>query len=268
MKGLYAIFILIFPLLITGCEEEIEWNIKKDNTDKMVVDGILTNENKIQTISITHTIQELNAPKRPYSGLMVSVTDNIRDYPFKEDTNNPGSYLSEPFRAVAGRVYELTIQTDSVTYNAKARAVAVTPLKEISIEKDNDSNFYTYSHIEDLKPSMIEVFYDWHSDTSFCREYGYSKAAETYYSLNNIDVSKAFSPEKLKIKFPSGTIISRKKYSLSDEHHDFLRSLLMETEWRGGVFDEQQGNVETNMTNGALGFFAVCMVVSDTTLVK
>jgi hypothetical protein len=42
----------------------------------------------------------------------------------------------------------------------------------------------------------------------------------------------------------------------------------METEWSGGVFDVQHGNVNTNLSNGALGFFGVCMVVIDTIVFK
>jgi hypothetical protein len=42
----------------------------------------------------------------------------------------------------------------------------------------------------------------------------------------------------------------------------------METEWSGGLFDVQPGNVTTNLTNGALGYFAVCMIVSDTIYVN
>jgi hypothetical protein len=138
----------------------------------------------------------------------------------------------------------------------------------MQFEIDGSGNLYSYINTEDTKPSMTEVTYDWSVDTSYCRTYGYCQAAETFYWLNNVDVNEAFSPEKEKIKFPKQTLIFRKKYSLTDEHQEFLRSLLIETEWRGGIFDVQQGNVLTNLTNGAIGYFAVCMVVSDTAVVE
>jgi hypothetical protein len=81
-------------------------------------------------------------------------------------------------------------------------------------------------------------------------------------------VNNIFGPAKDTIYFPAGTKIIRRKYSLSKEHQDFIRTLLIETEWRGGIFDVQQGNVLTNISNGARGFFAACMVLSDTTVVK
>ena len=44
----------------------------------------------------------------------------------------------------------------------------------------------------------------------------------------------------------------------------YLRALLMETEWQGGAFDEASANLPTNITNGGLGYFAVCGVLADT----
>jgi hypothetical protein len=44
--------------------------------------------------------------------------------------------------------------------------------------------------------------------------------------------------------------------------------MLSETEWRGGVFDVQRANVSTNLSEGAIGFFASCTIVTDTTVVK
>ncbi|MBE9509733.1 MAG: hypothetical protein IMY71_02550, partial [Bacteroidetes bacterium] len=44
-------------------------------------------------------------------------------------------------------------------------------------------------------------------------------------------------------------------------------TMLSETEWKGGVFDVLPGNVYTNLSEGAVGFFAVSTVVSDSTVV-
>ena len=43
--------------------------------------------------------------------------------------------------------------------------------------------------------------------------------------------------------------------------------MLSETEWRGGLFDVKRANVITNLSEGAVGFFAVSTVVTDTTTV-
>jgi hypothetical protein len=114
---------------------------------------------------------------------------------------------------------------------------------------------------------MTEVYYDWSHDTTYCTSYGYCSAGETYYILDNHDINAIFSPDKKQLYFPEGTMLIRKKYGLTESHQEFIRSLLMESDWSGGMFDVQHGNLESNLSEGALGYFGACMVVSDTTIV-
>jgi hypothetical protein len=54
---------------------------------------------------------------------------------------------------------------------------------------------------------------------------------------------------------------------MNEAHAAFIRTLLSETEWRGGLFDVQPGNVQTNLSEGAVGYFAVSTVVGDSTII-
>lgn len=267
MKRIRFILILLISVLSVSCEKAVDWEIKQDNITRLIVDGILTNEFKAQQVRLSFSTDTLNEIPKPASDAVVTVTYNNNTYFFVEDQDNPGIYTSEPFIAVVEMDYHLVIQTDSVLYEATSYAVPVTNLKQIQLAEEPDSLF-SYINTDDTRATMTEVFYDWSTEPSYCELYGQCQAAETYYFLNSVDINQAFGPEKQKIKFPKETIIIRKKYSLTEEHQDFIRSLLIETDWRGGLFDVQQGNVETNMSNGALGYFAVCMVKSDTTLVE
>lgn len=65
-----------------------------------------------------------------------------------------------------------------------------------------------------------------------------------------------------------GSTVIRRKYSVSAAYRNFLRSMLSETEWRGGIFDVDRANTATNLSAGATGFFAVTTVVADTTTVQ
>jgi hypothetical protein len=113
---------------------------------------------------------------------------------------------------------------------------------------------------------MMEVNYNWSADPVYSNMVDTDHASEVFYSLKDIDAGKIFAPEKQVILFPHKTVVIRTKYSLNEQHQQFVRSLLLETEWRGGVFDAEQGNVPTNFRNGIRGWFAVCAVVSDTTV--
>jgi hypothetical protein len=258
--------IFVTALFITSCEKEYTWKIKPSNKQALIVDGIITNEYKPQCIKLSLLNNDINAHFTAFSGATVSVSDSTLIHNFSESATEPGSYYSEAFQGVIGKTYTLTIHYLSYTFTASAHMVPITALDSIKLIKKD--SLYRYNHTEYGDPAMVEVYLDWSSSPKYCTTYGSCNALETFYILNNVDIVSVIPPDKEIIYFPKETRIIRRKYSLSTEHQAFLRSLLMETEWRGGVFDVQQGNVLTNLNNGALGYFGACMVLSDTTIVK
>jgi hypothetical protein len=81
-----------------------------------------------------------------------------------------------------------------------------------------------------------------------------------FYTLTTLDVSQVFAPLVEEVSFPAGTRIDQRRYSLTPEHAAFIRSLLLETNWQGGVFPTDPANIQSNISEGGLGYFAVCAV--------
>jgi len=261
----------IFPVLLwslfQACEKQYPWDFSPVEDHRIIADGIITNELAAQCINLSWTNPELNDTIHPVSGARVVVDDSLNIFEFIEAVEKPGIYYSEPFQVVVGREYRLTVEYGSETFQALSEVVPVTALDSMIVILDESRNLYRFIYSGGNQPSMTEVFYDWSHDTAYCRTYGNCYAQETYYTLDNIDVNAVFSPPRERIYFPVGTIMIRRKYGLTEEHQQFIRSLLMETDWSGGIFDIQHGNVLTNMSNGALGYFAACMVITDTTVI-
>jgi hypothetical protein len=110
---------------------------------------------------------------------------------------------------------------------------------------------------------MWEVFLDWskvpgyqQTDSTKC------KARMLFYTLSTLDVSEIFAPSLESISFPSGTKITETRYSLTPEYAEFIREVLLETQWQGSLFNTTPANVPTNLSEGGAGFFAVCGVSS------
>ena len=138
----------------------------------------------------------------------------------------------------------------------------------LSISHDDNDNMY---HIDSVAKAfnpadtaMWEVLLDWSqapgyefADPSAC------KARLLYYSLPTIDVSQIFAPPMEEIKFPGGTVITERRYSLTPEYTEFLRTLIAETNWKGGLFSSLPANVLTNLHPvGAIGFFTACSITT------
>lgn len=256
----------IILIQILGCEEPIEWQLQKSMTDLIVVEAILTNENKKQLIKLSRPYAEQNMIPQTLSGAIVIVSTIDETYPALETPPGSGLYLTDSLTAVVGKVYFLTIAYNGQTYIADDEQVAGEPLEPISYRETTDGMFTLNFNSSGTEANYVKYYLSW-QEMGNCSNNDSCEALQIFYDLKNVDVIEQFKPSQELVEFPEGTIIIRKKYSVSDEYREYLRGMLSETSWRGGVFDVFPANAATNLSTGAIGFFAVSTVVSDTTIV-
>ena len=261
-------YIWIF-LFTAGCEEVITWNLDTQVSDIIVVEGMLTNEMIKHQVKLSRTVDRLNEVPEPVSGAVVTISDQDTTIVLNEFPSGSGIFMTDSVRAVTGKIYTLNIKTGEKEFSAEATMVPVTPLDSLSYSKANKSGDLfklNFDNTED-EPSMTEYWLDWthvpgFTDTESCR------AKVIFYNLNTVDAGEIFKPESEEVVFPAGTIVYRRKYSLNEAQAAFIRTLLSETEWRGGLFDVQPGNVQTNLSEGAVGYFSASTVISDSTIIS
>ena len=252
-----------------GCEEATNWDLDTKPTDLLVVEAQITNELKSHVVKLSRTITELNAQPEPVSGATVVVGTEGEAAFFAEFPVGSGTYYSDSIQAVVGKAYQLYINVNGKEYSGLTQMVPVTPLKSLSYHLVNEEEgLYEINFQDSDEPSKKEYWISWGHLPEF-QEYPLEETLATtyHYTLETIDVNQLFHPDKDKIRFPEGTIILRKKYSMSEDQQAFYRTFLSETQWRGSPFDIQKGNVITNLSEGAIGYFSVSTVVSDTTII-
>jgi hypothetical protein len=256
---------LLISLLFVSCEEQTDWNLLPANNDFIVVDGIITNEFKVQTITLTKPVADPNAKPEAVSGAVVLVSANQLTYTFIEDSIRPGIYRSvNPFLGLKNRTYSLLITKGTNVYSSKSELTPAVANFNFPEYEKNDTE-YRFTKVPapyfPTLPAMYEVLLDWSAAPGYINKNPDScKAKLYYYTLPTIDVSEVFAPGMEKVSFPSGTSITVRRYSLTDEHAAFLRALLLETTWQGGYFNTAPANIPTNLSEGAVGFFGACGV--------
>jgi hypothetical protein len=257
---------MLLLAMLTACEEKTTWNLEAEQADKLVVDALITNEFKEHHVLLQKTYTALNGQPAPVSDAEIYFSWDDKTVALTETDSIAGLYLSEPFVGSINNTYNLTIVLEQDTFTSSTvMGFPITPMQPLHYTHNAENDLYFYQFTPDDIPSMEQVRYDWSAIESYCRQYGRCSAYETYYSLTTIDIIRQFAPDKEVIHFPPGTRIIRKKYSLTEEHQEFIRSVLIETDWRGGLFDVLHGNSKGNISNGALGFFAASLTLSDTT---
>lgn len=268
-------FFYIALLMLAACEKQTDRPILAENLDLIVVDAVITDEHKPKIVRLTRTVTELDAIPEPVTGASVIISDANHPPLFLiEQPANPGVYqIQGPFIALTDVEYTLLISVDGKTYTAKTFMVPAGPFERLRVQKTAGSSLYRIVWVANpydaLHPAMYEISLDWSMVPGYTTLPAEScQALMYYYTLPTIDVSQIFAPEMEVIKFPLGTKIIEKKYSLNPGYTEFIRALISETNWKGGLFDSAPANVPTNLSQGAVGYFAACAVVVDSAYVE
>ena len=263
------VFLYIFAIIsLTGCVKKSDWSIDNQPVRLIVVDGTITDERKTQTIGINLPVTRLNKSPLPVTGADVLISNEDSTWQLTENPVNSGLYLTDPtFLAQLGKTYTLLIYLDNKIYSAKAYMVPGSVFKELQYVRNTDNNLFhidwVASAFSSHNPAMWELLLDWSKATGYGNADPAScKARILFYTLPTLDVSQIFAPEMEQISFPAGTIIIERRYSITPEHAEFLRELLLETNWTGGLFSLANANVMTNLSEGAVGYFGACSVTS------
>ncbi len=261
-----TIFVLGFYLLIglSSCVEEI--SIEEyvgEPSGTLVAEGLITNEKKSHYVKLTRTTNVIpKGQADPITGANVSVSDGDTIFLLTEKEIGSGVYLTDSIvKGEVGKTYTLTIVKDGKTYKATDKMEPPNDFVEydllsVYLRPDKSGGYvnklFTVAYGA-YKPSMVSV--------EIVNPRPEDKYTEIwYYTFPGADVDNILPTPTESLEFVSGTIFKQVKYSLSSEHYLFLRAVLLETKYVGGVLGSVRANVPTNISNGGLGFFGACSV--------
>jgi len=255
-------------LALVSCEKQTDWKLQSTRNSLLIVDGMITNEMKAHSIKLSFPVSQLNATPGVASGANVNISDGDSTHHLTEQPQGSGIYYtSSDFVGHVGRYYTLLINYKNNIYTAKTTMMPgyFFPLLQYAQNKNN--NLYHITSVANAynaqRYAMYEILLDWSNVAGYQTSNPDScKARLLYYTLPTVDVSEVFSPEIEKISFPFGTKITERRYSMTLEYAQFIRALLSETNWQGGLFDSAHSNLPTNISTGGAGFFAACAVTS------
>ena len=264
MRRICLITGLVF--FLHGCVKETPWTLKGDLPGKLIVDAIITDEVKAHGIKLTFPVSALNQQPKPATGAGVLISNEDSTWQLTENPSNSGIYYTpSSFYARLQKNYTLLISLDGAVYTAKTTMTGGSYFKELQYAKNEDNNLYYIDWVANAfsaeKAAMWELLIDW----SMVQGYKHLDSLQNharilFYTLPTLDVSEVFAPMMQSVYFPAGTIISERRYSLTGEHAEFIRELLLETNWTGGLFTVASANVGTNLSEGAFGYFGACAV--------
>jgi len=269
-QGAYGI-ILVATLLLFSCDDQVDWDLNYQELDLVVVEGKISSEAKAHEVKLSKPFYEMNGTADPVSGAQVDINDGSQLYTLTEDPGRPGVYLTDSlFAALPNQYYQLRILSGTKRITAVSIMREVTPIQYMNVYPVQENPPLLEVYISDSdEPAILRMELDWsHVPGYEALPDSANHAVIYHYTLNGVDVNKIFKPGQEHVRFPPGTIVFREKESVNGWYGEFLRGVLSETDWRGGMFDVLPGNARTNMEGDAIGFFTAADVIRDTIVVR
>lgn len=271
MRGILCLIGVM--ILLQGCVKKTSWTLKSDLPEKLIVDAIITDEVRTQRIKLTYSVTELNQAPRPVAGAGVLISNEDSTWQLTENPANSGIYCTPPtFFARLQKNYTLLISDKGKVYTAKTIMTGGSVFRELQYLRNGDNGLFYVDWVANAfsaeKAALWELLIDWSMVPGYEQLDSLDNHARMlFYTLPTLDVSEVFAPMMQTVWFPAGTIITERRYSLTPGHAEFIREMLIETNWAGGLFPVVPANVGTNLSEGAFGYFGACAVTELSVIV-
>ncbi len=281
MKILNIYLFLLAGLLmvtLTSCTETIELELPQEETNRLVVDGGISDKTGIHKVKLTRTMDYFaNRDALPETGAQVNITDGENTFILNEDA--PGVYKThDQVKGIPGKNYTLNIQLQNgETYTASETMRRVSPIDSVTYQYTNrffnfqTDEYWYYFYIFAQEPIESKDYYIFNfymdgvletdtlsekfiSDDSFI-DGNYIDDRLPIYWISDEEVTEQDSPIEIKIEL----------MSITKQYYHYINAIYEETSFNpaGGP----PANVPSNVSNDALGYFYAASVTSGKVMV-
>lgn len=255
----------------TACTEPIDIELGNDFT-RLIVFGEISTDTTVQSIQLTRSADYFsNKPAEVVSGAIVMISDGSAEIFLTESLLSPGKYETpSDFAGVPGVTYNLAINNVDInndgnieSYSASSTMPTLASLDSIGIKyaaypffKGSEILLYAQDPVESndfyafklrkngilQTDSLPEIIVQ--NDLLFNGSY-----------TNGISVQYLDDDKQGERVFAGDTIVFE-MYGIPQAYFNFI--IEAQTEFRGSnpLFSGPPANISTNISNGALGFFA------------
>ncbi len=265
-------------LALAGCIEEIPLKTLDQTAANLVIEGRISSELREHEIRLTRSADfaAFEEPA-PIQNATVTIEGGGEIYDLREV--NPGIYRTDSLAGVPGEEYRLTVLIEGQAYRASDRMPTIpSPFDPVVFGRRNDFLDFEFRRHQFgfLEPNLWEIHLSRDSvpfdltridPSELGKQVGVEVSEDynyvfTYYTHPSIEVNGLLNFDiPHSYGFNSGFEITQKKFGISEPYYQFLRSIFMETEWRGTIFPSIPANVQGNV-EGAFGYFSAVSVAS------
>ncbi len=274
------ILIIIFIVFAVSCTEKIEMKVD-EMPPRLIVEGEITTDTIAHRVKLTKSQNYFyNDYLPPVRNARVGLNDGYSTITLKESDSLPGVYETPvDYFGLPGRTY--TLEISDVDVNSDGQPEEYTAVDRLNPIAQMDSIKLNYNKLWEaweinvyaLDPPTTE-FYLFKAlinnryVTDSIREYWYEKDEYFNGRYTNGIVAQDLQDEKPDERVKVGDVVTFELNSISEQYYNFLMETIDELYGYDPLFSGPPSNIKSNISNGALGFFAAYAVSRSSTVVK
>ena len=261
--GILVITIFVFA----GCEKVINLNLV-ESKPQLVIEGLITDGVGPYTVKLSKTGSYFNEPVLPLvSKAVVVISDNLGITDTLKETK-PGIYLTSKVKGIPGRTYNLSVLSENIRYTGSSTMFSHVPIDSLKLRKSYSDGIAIGSDGQQDARVEIHCFFRDPPEKNFYRAYIYTNGNRGYedYKLyddqyangkqTDLQVKRAHIGDKIRVDLFS---LDKSTYEYYRTFTDLIHS--------NPIFGSTPMNPNTNLTNGALGFFGACAISTKTIII-
>jgi len=265
MKPLLIFLSLI--ILLSSCESVIEIDLDYMKP-KLVIEGVIGDLDNECIIKLSKTTDYFNNMANPaVSDAVITLKDNTGAI-VKFNESEPGKYLGKSVRAKSAVSYSLYILSEGVEYVAEATVPQEVKIDSLTCNFNPESIFYEVGFVVSCH------FSDPDESSNFYRlkTYNINDKLKARYSkeLSNDDF---FDGNKVEWRwsnevYQQNDTVVVDLYSLDEHTYDYYKTLFPISGGAEMMSFTTPANPNTNISNGALGYFGAYTISRDTIIIS
>ena len=257
---IYLLSVLLFP----GCQKVINVDLN-EAAPKIVIEGLINDRRGPYSVAITRSGSYFNQPDLPsVSSAKViinddfGITDSLREVA-------PGIYITSRIKGIPGRTYSLKVISDNLEYTGTSTMLSHVSIDSLKLVKSEFERFGMDGNNGDKIHYELHCFFKDPLEKNFYRirvlkndsintqSYRLYDDQYTNGMITELRVSNAEEGNTYRIELLS---IDRATYV----YYRTLADLL----YTNPFFGSTPANPDSNLSNGALGYFGAAAISSRT----
>jgi len=262
MKNIF--YYLSIILFFASCEDVIEIELN-DMEPQLVVEGVINDIDDQFKVRLSKTTDYFNEDNNPtVSDAVITLTDNAGNMATLNEIE-PGIYVEESMHGKPNTSYILNILSEGKEYTANASIPEEVTIDSLTYEYNPESILYDQGYVVSCHFSEPGAF------TNFYRLKTYNinddtngRDSEDIYDDDIFNGKNVELPWEYEVYLPLDTVVVE-LYTLDESTFDYYKTLFPIS--GDGMSISSPANPETNINNGALGFFGAYTLSRDTIVI-